>query len=398
VLPSPALELAEVEKRYGDLAAVAGVSLALAPGELFGLLGPSGCGKSTLLRLVAGLEAPDRGRVHLAGRDVTAEPAHRRRVHTVFQHYALFPHLTVAENVGFGLRYQPAFAGLGRRARRTRERAAIDEALELVRLAGLGHRLPSQLSGGQRQRVALARALVLRPEVLLLDEPLGALDRELRETMQEELRALQRRLGICFLFVTHDQDEALALADRIGVMQAGRLVQVGTPAEVWERPRTTFVARFLGAPNRLPARLLPGTSRELLIAGRARVAASALTSPVPSDRAELLCTVRPERLRLSRRDLGPRGLPSLEVELGAVTYQGARRLWTARTRDGLELRVVVPADGEEGGRLVAGELVYATWRPQDTLLLDDDEPPGLPATDSPASQATSGATASEQGR
>lgn len=235
------VEFQNVTKRFGATVALDGVSLSIRRGEFLTLLGPSGCGKTTLLRLIAGFERPDEGVVLLDGADVTDLPAYRRNVHTVFQHYALFPHLSVARNVSFGLERK----GLSREKIRQR----IVEALDLVRLPDLADRMPSQLSGGQQQRVALARALVLEPRVLLLDEPLAALDRKLRETMQLELKDLQRRLGISFVFVTHDQDEALAMSDRIAVMNGGRIEHLGTPTEVYERPRTRFTADFVGVSN-----------------------------------------------------------------------------------------------------------------------------------------------------
>ncbi|MES1211256.1 MAG: ATP-binding cassette domain-containing protein, partial [Acidobacteriota bacterium] len=234
-----------VTKRFGDRSqettAVDGVSLEIGRGEFFALLGPSGCGKTTLLRLIGGLEEPTSGAILIDGADVTAVPPHRRPVNMVFQHYALFPHLTVAENVAFGLRYK----GLPKRA----WSAKVGEALALVRLSGLEKRRPDQLSGGQRQRVALARALALEPRVLLLDEPLGALDQKLRKEVQVELKTLHRTLGITFIFVTHDQEEALAMSDRIAVMSLGRVAQVGSPAEIFERPETELVADFKGAAN-----------------------------------------------------------------------------------------------------------------------------------------------------
>src|SRR6266850_1133584 len=235
------LEIAGVSKRFGAAAAVEDVSLNVERGELFALLGPSGCGKTTLLRMIAGLESPDRGRLLLGGRDVTDDPPHRRPVNTVFQHYALFPHRTVAGNVAFGLEM----------AGRPRAEIAplVDRALEMVRLSGMGARRVDQLSGGQRQRVALARAVVLEPEVLLLDEPMSALDRKLREEMRAEVKGLHRRLGTTFVFVTHDQEEALTMSDRIAVMNSGRVEQLGTPEELYERPATRFVADFIGTTN-----------------------------------------------------------------------------------------------------------------------------------------------------
>ncbi len=236
-----AVSLRSVFKTYGQVAAVTDVSLDVPPGEFVCLLGPSGCGKTTLLRLIAGFETPDSGAVSVSNRDVTLVPAHKRPVNTVFQHYALFPHRTVAGNVAFGLemRSQP----------RPEIDRHVDRALELVRLAGYGTRRITELSGGQKQRVALARALVLEPEVLLLDEPMAALDPKLRKEMQVELKNLQERLRTTFVFVTHDQDEALVMADRIAVMNQGRIEQIDEPEALYERPRTRFVADFLGVSN-----------------------------------------------------------------------------------------------------------------------------------------------------
>ncbi len=233
-----AVSLHDVEKRFGSVQALAGVSLEILDGEFFSLLGPSGSGKTTTLRLIAGFERPTRGRISLFGQDVTDRPPFDRDVNTVFQDYALFPHMTVAENVGYGL--------MVRRSPARERRARVAEALQTVRLEGYDERRPAQLSGGQRQRVALARALVNRPRVLLLDEPLGALDRKLREEMQEELKHIQQRVGITFIFVTHDQDEALAMSNRIAVFNGGGIEQVGTPDQVYEAPATAFVADFVG--------------------------------------------------------------------------------------------------------------------------------------------------------
>jgi spermidine/putrescine transport system ATP-binding protein len=233
--------LDRVSRTYEQVTAVDDVSLDVPPGQFVTLLGPSGCGKTTLLRLIAGFERPDHGRIAVSGRDVTEAPAHRRPVNTVFQHYALFPHRSVAGNVAFGLEV--------RRLPRTEIAARVDRALDLVRLGGLGDRRIHEISGGQQQRVALARALVLEPDVLLLDEPMAALDPKLRKEMQVELKNLQERLGVTFVFVTHDQDEALVMADRIAVMNAGRIEQIDEPEALYERPRTRFVADFLGVAN-----------------------------------------------------------------------------------------------------------------------------------------------------
>jgi putative spermidine/putrescine transport system ATP-binding protein len=236
-----AVEFQGVSKRFGEVEAVAGVDLAIANGEFFTLLGPSGSGKTTCLRLVAGFELPSAGRILLDGADVSTEPPYARNVNTVFQDYALFPHLSVGENVAYG----PMVRGVGSAERRR----LADEMLALVELSGLSDRRPAQLSGGQQQRVALARALVNRPKVLLLDEPLGALDLKLRHQMQVELKAIQQHVGITFIFVTHDQEEALTMSDRLAVFERGRIAQIGTPAEVYESPATEFIAGFVGTAN-----------------------------------------------------------------------------------------------------------------------------------------------------
>ena len=266
----PAVRLRGVHRRYGEVRAVDGVDLELRDGEFFSLLGPSGSGKTTCLRMIAGFERPSEGTVELHGRDVTDLPPYERDVNTVFQDYALFPHLSVGENVAYGLRI--------RRTPSAERERRVAEALELVRLPDLASRKPSQLSGGQRQRVALARALVNRPRVLLLDEPLGALDLKLRQEMQVELKSIQQRVGITFVFVTHDQEEALALSDRLAVFSRGRIEQIGVPTEVYERPATRFVAGFVGGSNLLEEE----TARALLGSPSSAV-------------------VRPEKLTLHRR-------------------------------------------------------------------------------------------------
>ena len=242
-----AIVLDVVVKRFGDVVAVNGVSLEIPVGEFFSLLGPSGSGKTTCLRMIAGFERPTSGRILLGGRDVSGLPPYERDVNTVFQDYALFPHMTVGQNVGYGL--------MVRRVSKAERRRRVGEALEMVRLEGFVDRKPSQLSGGQRQRVALARSLVMRPSVLLLDEPLGALDLKLRQAMQIELKEIQGEVGLTFVYVTHDQEEALTMSDRLAVFNQGRVEQVGSPAEVYERPATTFVAGFIGVSNVLEGRV-----------------------------------------------------------------------------------------------------------------------------------------------
>jgi putative spermidine/putrescine transport system ATP-binding protein len=266
----PALRLEGVVKRFGDVTAVAGVDLEIADGEFFSMLGPSGSGKTSTLRMIAGFEAPTEGRIFLHGRDVTDVPPFDRDVNTVFQDYALFPHMTVADNVAYGL--------VVRKVRPAERRTRVTEALRMVRLTGYDDRRPGQLSGGQRQRVALARALVNRPRVLLLDEPLGALDLKLREEMQIELKAIQSQVGITFVYVTHDQEEALTMSNRLAVFNNGRIEQVGTPADVYEHPASTFVAGFVGTSN-----LLTGDAARAVIG------------------SDGVFTVRPEKIRIAER-------------------------------------------------------------------------------------------------
>jgi spermidine/putrescine transport system ATP-binding protein len=281
--PEPVLELCDVRRSYGGVHAVEKLNLQVEAGEFFALLGASGCGKTTTLRLLAGFEHPDAGTIRLQGQDVTAWPAHRRPLNTVFQNYALFPHLSVWDNVAFG----PRSRGLADAELRRR----VGEALEVVRLAELGRRRPQQLSGGQQQRVALARALVNRPAALLLDEPLAALDPNLRRTMQGELKRIQREVGITFLFVTHDREEALALSDRLAVMHGGRIAQVGSPRQLYDRPVSPYVATFLGSANLLP------------------------------DAAGGWRLLRPERLRLGDRPPAA-DEQGVRARLESVTFQG----------------------------------------------------------------------------
>ncbi len=311
------VELVDLRKQFGDVAAVDGVSLRIEPGEFFSLLGPSGCGKTTTLRIVAGFEQPTSGHVLLDQRDLIDMPAHRRPVNTVFQSYALFPHLSVEANVAYGLRWRRG-VDKGDRARRVRE------AIELVRLGGLEQRRPAQLSGGQQQRVALARALVLKPSVLLLDEPLGALDAKLRKYLQADLHALQREVGITFIYVTHDQEEALTMSDRLAVMDDGRVAQVGTPTEVYEQPATAYVADFLGVANLVAATGEHGAN------GRRRVRLGDFTLDAVGDgpAGPVKLVIRPERVRVSPGEpSGPNCVPAMVervVYVGATTHVHVR--------------------------------------------------------------------------
>jgi len=328
-----AVELVGVTKRFGDFTAVDDVDLLVADGEFFSMLGPSGSGKTTCLRLIAGFESPTAGSVRLHGDEVNRRAPHERDVNTVFQDYALFPHMTVADNVGYGL--------LVRKVARAERQRRVDEALELVQLVGLGGRKPAELSGGQRQRVALARALVVRPRLLLLDEPLGALDLKLRQAMQVELKAIQQEVGISFVYVTHDQEEALTMSDRLAVFDNGRVEQVGTPAEVYEFPLTTFVAGFVGVSN--------------VIAGDT---ARALTGSASA------FAVRPEKIRLTDP-----GTTAGSEECAAdgvvrdVVYLGAHTRYLLALDLGQDLTVVEQNLATTSGEVLAakGRRVRALW-------------------------------------
>jgi ABC-type Fe3+/spermidine/putrescine transport system ATPase subunit len=343
------LECTGIRKAFDGADALAGVDLRVEQGSFFALVGPSGCGKSTLLRIVGGHERADAGRVSLSGADVTDVPPERRPVHTVFQHYALFPHLSVADNVAFALR----MSGVPRGERRRR----ADEALDLVRLGGYGRRATTTLSGGERQRVALARAIAPRPQVLLLDEPLGALDLQLRRAMQDELRDLQRRVGITFLHVTHDQEEAFRLADRVAVLRGGRIAQEGEPRDVYRRPDSRFVAEFLGVTN-----LFPGTTDP---AGAAFLSARGLSLPAAEPRkGAAFAAVREERVGVS-----PAGGPgAIEGVVTDVAFLGATTRVTLEVAGGERLHGwAVP-----GSTPRPGERAAAHVDPADVLLLPPD--------------------------
>ena len=358
------VRLVDVTKTFGEVVAVDGISLDVSKGEFFSLLGPSGCGKTTTLRLIGGFEQPDAGRVELGGVDVAGLPAYRRDVNTVFQSYALFPHLNVFDNVAYGLR-RKGVAGDEMAGR-------VRGILELVDLGGFEARRAPQLSGGQQQRVALARALVNEPRVLLLDEPLGALDLKLRKQMQLELKAIQHEVGITFIHVTHDQEEAMTMSDRLAVMRDGRVEQVGPPEEVYERPSTAFVAGFLGASN-----LLEGTPGAVEREWRVLVLDSGETIRVPSgsvngEAVRLKVGVRPEKIRIARRTTGssPNG-NRVEARVLHATFVGVSNVYTVETRTKDVLTVYAQNVGD-AHEVRAGEEVELTWDPIHTFVISDE--------------------------
>jgi putative spermidine/putrescine transport system ATP-binding protein len=350
---TPSIRLTDLAKSFGSVCAVDGVSLDIADGEFFSMLGPSGSGKTTVLRMIAGFEVPSAGRVELGGEDVTSRPPFARDVNTVFQDYALFPHMSVLGNVEYGLRVKK----IGKAERRRR----ATEALASVRLEAYGDRSPGQLSGGQRQRVALARALVNRPKVLLLDEPLGALDLKLRREMQIELKEIQREVGITFVFVTHDQEEALTLSDRIAVFNDGKIQQVATPRELYEAPATAFVAGFVGTSN-----LLTGPAAKAVI-GR-----------------EGTFSIRPEKIHLGD---APDGATAAEGTVREVVYLGSANHYVvdldAAGADGSQASLTALRQNvhAEDAAMIRGERVRISWLPENVIELD-------PAMDSTASTAT----------
>jgi len=334
---APDISVRGLTKRYGDVVAVDGIDLDIPAGEFFTMLGPSGSGKTTTLRMIAGFEMPDDGTIELAGEDVSRLPPYDRPVNTVFQDYALFPHMTVQANVEYGLMVKKVKKG------ERRERAS--EALEMVRLSGYGDRKPSQLSGGQRQRVALARAIVNRPKVLLLDEPLGALDLKLRQEMQIELKSIQREVGITFVYVTHDQEEALTMSDRLAVFNQGRIEQIGPPAEVYEHPESDFIAGFVGVSNVI-------------------------------DRAGRRYTVRPEKINLLMDGEDPQAGAHVEEGLVRdVQYVGPVTRYHVTLDRGGELQVLAQnlEEGSSEVLEVKGRRVRVEWRPEQESVIDESE-------------------------
>jgi spermidine/putrescine transport system ATP-binding protein len=356
----PEIRLVDLTKDFREVRAVDTVSLDIRAGEFFSLLGPSGCGKTTTLRMIGGFELPTAGRIELRGRDVTTEPPDKRPVNMVFQNYALFPHLDVHENIAFGLRRK----GIDRDETKRR----VGAALELVHLAGYDKRKPNQLSGGQQQRVALARALVNQPNVLLLDEPLGALDLKLRKALQIELKRIQTEVGITFVYVTHDQEEALTMSDRIAVMRSGQVEQLGSPEELYERPRTRFVADFIGTSNLLTGSVesIDGTTAIVrLTTGEACLTTSSQSVRVGSA-VEL--SVRPEAVVLhGRNGTAPSTKPGvIPASVEQVAYLGGNVQYLVRSEGGLSITVLAPKTAE---RLTVGGVVDITWSPGDALVL-----------------------------
>lgn len=358
------VRLTGISKSYGSFTAVHPLDLAVPAGSFFALLGASGCGKTTTLRMIAGLEEPSTGTVELAGKDVTGLPAYKRPVNTVFQSYALFPHLDIYENVAFGLRRR----GI------TSVKKQVDEMLELVQLGDLARRKPQQLSGGQQQRVAVARALINHPQVLLLDEPLGALDLKLRRQMQLELKRIQHEVGITFIHVTHDQEEAMTMADTVAVMNAGRIEQLGAPADLYETPRTTFVANFLGTSNLITADVLDTSGDDILLrASHTKLALPATRCTATARTGEkLLVGIRPEKITLTHADDAgsvPDGRNRITGRITESSFTGVstQYLVDSPAASGLS---VYEQNIERDPRLVPGAEVVLHWNPGHSFGLD----------------------------
>ena len=365
-LPVPIISLGAIGKSFGSFTALSDINITIGRGEFFSLLGASGCGKTTLLRILAGIEQPSTGELLIDGQSMKGIPANRRPTNMVFQSYAIFPHLSVRENIGYGLAYL--------KISRSEARERTEQAIEMVKLAGLGERGANELSGGQRQRVALARALVCRPKVLLLDEPLSALDKKLRAEMQLELRALQRTVGITFVFVTHDQEEALTLSDRIAVMSRGKVLQIDTPDGLYQRPNCREVAEFIGTMNQLPGTVTAKAGSGVTIDG---AALGALTAAAGG--AELavgqkaFLALRPERVRLHRQAGGGQTgsvADGITGRVVSVAYLGDRSHYLIGV-DGLDAVVTVFLSNAEDGpvAVVAGERVTLSWDPSAALAL-----------------------------
>jgi putrescine transport system ATP-binding protein len=358
----PLLRFDGVSKRFSDVAALAGVSLDIYEGEFFALLGPSGCGKTTLLRLLAGFETADEGRILLDGEDIAPVPPHRRPVNMMFQSYALFPHLSVEGNVAFGLKQE----GLPK----SEIKARVEEMLALVRLDGLGQRKPHQLSGGQRQRVALARSLVKRPRVLLLDEPLAALDKKLRGETQFELVHLQEKLGLTFIIVTHDQQEAMTVADRIGVMDKGQLIQVATPPEIYEQPNSRWVADFIGDVNLVEGRVVEAGAAGLVIASAetGRLRATSPAQAKPGDAVAI--ALRPEKVRIAQERPVATAENCVAGQVWDIGYLGDLSIYQVRLDNGFIMKAAVANMTRLIERPIGwDDRVWLTWAPEAAVVL-----------------------------
>ena len=368
----PSVRLERVTKRFGEFTAVRAIDLEIASGEFFTMLGPSGCGKTTTLRMVAGFEEPSEGRVLLAGEDVTGRPAFKRPTNTVFQSYALFPHRSVERNVAFGLERK--------KVDKAEIRRRVGEELERVGLSAEAKRRPAQLSGGQQQRVALARALVNRPAVLLLDEPLGALDLKLRKQLQVELKRIQRDVGITFVYVTHDQEEALTMSDRIAVMNRGVIEQIEGPEEVYERPRTTFVAGFIGVSNLMPGEVVSANGRQAELRLDSGVTVNT-DSRGASTGERAHAVVRPEKLELRPLDdPADPGRPAVEGTVESSLYLGTATQFVVRLGDSTGMTVLVPNSDESARRRLpgAGDRVRLTWANEHIHIVREAEGPDTP--------------------
>ncbi len=358
----PMVELRSVTKEFQKFTAVSDVSLSIHAGEFITLLGPSGCGKTTMLRMISGFETPTRGQILLAGADVTHLPPYSRDVNQVFQSYALFPHMTVRENIGFGLKMK--------KVPKAESEERIRNAIAMVSLAGFEERKPSQLSGGQRQRVALARAIVCRPKVLLLDEPLSALDAKLRHAMQVELKRLQQKLGITFVFVTHDQEEALTMSDRIAVINKGRIEQLGDAAAIYHQPKTTFVANFIGQANILEVKVVSRKGRNATVALEGGLELIARADDLPDEAKTALISIRPEKILLRKtREQGVTN--SFEAEVAEEIFRGATDQMLLRTESGLEFTAVVANEGSKRDTIHRGDKVFCHVDDDDIVIVQD---------------------------